>query len=330
MSIEAIDFSLPSVIQDAGDIASATGADPSFIIEKVGVKQRHILGCEETGVGLSVAACHALFKRYPALPDLVDLVVCVTQNPDHRIPHNSAKVAAELGLSQRVMSFDISLGCSGYVYGLQIVEGFLSVTGMSNALLVTCDPYSRIIAAENKDTNCIFGDAATVTWIKSGSGRGNIVAFDFGTDGTQSDVISIPAGGAVKPFVAIAESDTRTYSRDELRLHMQGRSVFNFVMSRLPQSIATCLEKSGFSSSDIDYFALHQGSLYMLDALANKAFIPQEKLLKNMYKYGNTVSSSIPLLLAELDQQGKMDGAKILVSGFGVGLSWATAVLQFN
>lgn len=330
MSIEAIDFCLPRRVQCAEDIARATGADAKFIIEKVGVRERHILDSDESGVGLSVAACLSLLARFPALRQEIDLVVCVTQNPDQRIPHNSAKIVFELGLGSQVASFDISLGCSGYVYGLQIVEGFLASTGLKNALLITCDPYSRVIAAENKDTNCVFGDAATVTWVKSSGKRSRMLACDFGTDGSQSGAISIPAGGASRPFFSIANPETQMYERDELRLHMLGRSVFYFVLSRVPESIGKCLERAGLCIDDIDYFALHQGSLYMLDALANKVSIPQEKLLKNMAHYGNTVSSSIPLLLAELDQKQKMDGARVLVSGFGVGLSWATAVLQFN
>ncbi len=330
MSIEAIDFCLPCHVQHADEIACATGANTEFIIEKVGVRQRHILGPDESGVGLSVGACNSLLGRFPALRKEIDLVVCVTQNPDQRIPHNSAKIVSELGLGSQVASFDISLGCSGYVYGLQIVEGFLASTGLDNALLITCDPYSRVIAAENKDTNCVFGDAASVTWIKSSGKRSHMLAFDFGTDGSQSDVISIPAGGASRPFVSVTHPETQIYERDDLRLHMQGRSVFNFVLSRMPDSIDRCLERAGLAIGDIDHFALHQGSLYMLDALAKKSSIPQEKLLKNMVNYGNTVSSSIPLLLAELDQRQEMDGARVLVSGFGVGLSWATAVLQFN
>lgn len=330
MSVEAIEFSVPSIHQTAGDIALATGAEPDFIAEKVGLKGRYILGPDETGVTLSAAACRSLFNRYPELAEQVDLLVCVTQTPDQRIPHNSAQIVAELGLSPRVAAFDVSLGCSGYVYALKIVEGFLQSCGMRNAVLVTCDPYSRIMASESKDTNCVFGDAASATWVKCGSGRSEILAAVFGTDGSGGKAIEVRAGGAAKPFVSLLDDDTRTYGREDLRLQMQGRSVFNFVLSRIPASIEECLGQAGLSLDDIDHFALHQGSIYMLDALANRAGIPQDKLLKNMDRYGNTVSSSIPLLLSELDRDGKLSGSTVLIAGFGVGLSWGTAVLKFG
>jgi 3-oxoacyl-[acyl-carrier-protein] synthase-3 len=124
MSIEGITYALPSVLHTAADIAAATGAEEAFIADKVGLKTRYVLGLEETGIGLSVAACQTLLERYPELVrDGVDLLVCVTQNPDRRIPHNAPGIAQALGLPAHVASFDISLGCSGYVYGLEILEG---------------------------------------------------------------------------------------------------------------------------------------------------------------------------------------------------------------
>jgi 3-oxoacyl-[acyl-carrier-protein] synthase III len=163
MSIEAIGFAVPSIRQSAADVAAATAADPTFVSNKVGLAERYILGDEESGISLATSACTALLGQ-PGLAGLSpDLLVCITQNPDRRIPHNSPGIAAALGLPTTIASFDISLACSGYVYGVQIVEGFLQQCGMRHAILVTCDPYSRIMAQEDKDTNCIFGDAATAT-----------------------------------------------------------------------------------------------------------------------------------------------------------------------
>jgi len=332
MSIEAIACAVPDLIQTADDIAAMTGADPDFVADKVGLRSRHILAPGQTGISLAVDACRRLMQSNPALQaQEVDLLVCVTQNPDRRIPHNAPGIAHELGLPTSVASFDISLGCSGYVYGLEIVQGFLDRAGLKSAILVTCDPYSRIMAREDRDTNCIFGDAATATWIKTDGGRSQTLATDFGTDGAGGDAIEVPASGASRPLVSLlGEGQVAVYDRDSLRLHMRGRAVFNFVMSRVPASMEACLRKAGRQLDDIDWFALHQGSTYMLDALARRAGIPFDKLLKNMDRYGNTVSSTIPLLLAELDDRGELAGRTILLSGFGVGLSWASAVIRFH
>ncbi|MEZ5643885.1 MAG: ketoacyl-ACP synthase III [Burkholderiaceae bacterium] len=332
MSIEAIAYAIPGLRHTAEDIAAQTGADAAFIGDKVGLRTRQLLGPGESGIALSVAACRRLMEANPALkPEEVGLLVCVTQNPDRRIPHNAPGIAHQLGLGHTVASFDISLGCSGYVYALEIVEGFLQRAGLKNAILVTCDPYSRIMASEDRDTNCIFGDAATATWVRSGAGRSETLAVDFGTDGGGADAIEIPAGGALRPLVSLeGEGPVASYGRDKLRLHMRGRAVYNFVMSRVPGSLEACLAKAGKTLDDMDWFALHQGSIYMLDSLARRVGIPQDKLLKNMDRYGNTVSSTIPLLLAELDERGALGGRTILLSGFGVGLSWASAVIRFH
>jgi len=326
--IEQITFSLPSVLHTAADLALMSGADETFIREKVGVSQRYVLGPDETGIDLASQACRYLFERVPDLSDQVDLLICVTETPDRRIPFNAAGIVTRLGLPRNVASFDVALGCSGYVYGVKIAESFLAGAGLSNAVLVTCDPYSRIIDPSDKSTNCVFGDAATATWISREGDGGRMVAWDFGTDGSQGDAIAIPKGGAAYPLMAVL-SDKSQLDHDDLRLHMNGRGVFNFVNSVVPTSIAKCLEAADKSVDEVDLFALHQGSTYMLDAMARRARLPPNKVLKNMSKYGNTVSSSIPLLLAEAQQDSPLLGKTVLMSGFGVGLSWATALVEF-
>ena len=331
MSIESFSYALPSIKNSYRDIAEATGADPNFIRDKVGLRERYVLGPDESSVSLSVKACENLFTRIDGLREEVELLVCVTQNPDRRIPHNAGLVAENLGLSNQLASFDVSLGCSGYVYGVQIVEAFLASTGMETAVLVTCDPYSRVMALENRDTNAVFGDAATATLIRANGDRSFILSADFGTDGSGADGIRIPAGGALKPFVSLnSEEATKTYSRDQLRLHMEGRAVFNFVMTKIPYSINCCLAKANRSIDEIDHFILHQGSTYMLKALTKRAKIPLEKTPINMDRYGNTVSSTLPLLLAELDEKEKLKGTLVLLSGFGVGLSWGSMLVKFH
>lgn len=331
MSVRAFASAIPSLRQTAEDIAAATGGDVTFIRDKVGVGERSVLAPGETGVGLSAQAVNRLFDAHPELKTATDLLVTVTQTPDYRIPHNSARLAYELGLPQTVASFDLSLGCSGYVYGLIVTQGFLAATGRKNAVLVTCDPYSRIIDPADRDTNSVFGDAATATWVSADDSGGRVLALDFGTDGAGWSAITIKGGGAVAPFIDTAGGfpAPEQAGRDSARLHMAGRPVFNFVNSKVPESIRTCLDRAGLALGDIDYFALHQGSTYMLDAMTGRLGVPAQKVLKNMSRYGNTVSSTIPLLLEELEAEGQLRGKKIVMSGFGVGLSWATAVVQF-
>ncbi len=329
MPIDAVAYAVPSIRHTAADLAALTGADEAFIRDKIGLSTRYVLGEGETGVSLSARACRSLFKQVPDLADNVDLLVVVTQTPDRRIPQNSAVLGAELGLPGSVASFDISLGCSGYVYALKIAEGFLMATGRTNAIIVTCDPYSRIIEPSDKDTNCIFGDAAAATAFRVGEGRGRIIATDFGTKGEDGDAIQVPAGGAARPLVGIGAANPLEIDVEAHRLHMQGRAVFNFVNSVVPEGITRCLATADIELDRIDLFALHQGSRYMLLAMARRLGIPEKKLLINIDRFGNTVSSSIPMLLSDADSDGLLDGKLVMISGFGVGLSWGTAILQF-
>ncbi|MEM8751963.1 MAG: ketoacyl-ACP synthase III [Pseudomonadota bacterium] len=331
MPLRAVGSAVPSVRHDAADIAAATGAEEAFIRDKVGVGTRYVLGPGETGVGLSAAACEALFAKSGLTAEAVDLIVFVTQTPDRRIPHNAPALAAAIGAREGCASFDVSLGCSGFVYGLSVVEAMIAAQGFENALLVTCDPYSRIMAAEDKATNAVFGDAAAACWIAADGPGARLSALDFGTDGAKGDAIRIDAGGAARPLVDLSRAEGADEpGRDALRLHMAGRDVFNFVNLKIPGSIAATLEKAGLKAGDVDAYALHQGSAYMLQALAKRAGLPSEKVAMNIGRYGNTVSSTIPLLLEEMIDAGPMAGRRVVISGFGVGLSWATGLLTFD
>jgi 3-oxoacyl-[acyl-carrier-protein] synthase-3 len=327
MPLEAIRWALPSRHETAIDIARQTGGDEAFIRDKVGVAERYLLGPGETGVGLAAAAARKLCDEAGLAPGTIDLVVFVTQNPDRKLPQNSAMLCAELALPAAVASFDLALGCSGYVYGLSLCEALLAQWHARNALLVTCDPYSRIMAAEDLATNAVFGDAATASWISRDGSGARLGRCDFGTDGGGGEALRIDRGGAVAPLVALGQAGVACGARDDHRLRMDGRAVFDFVLRRMPASIARCLEANDLAPEEVDAYALHQGSAFMLRALARQARIPDEKLLMNIARYGNTVSSTVPMLLAERGPRIGSRGDVTLVSGFGVGLSWATGVL---
>jgi 3-oxoacyl-[acyl-carrier-protein] synthase III len=330
MGLVHVASAVPSVRHSAADIAAMTGADEAFIAEKVGVRSRYVLGPGETGVGLAVEACRKLFDVGAVTVDEIGAVVFVTQTPDRKLPQNSAGLCAALGLPSTVASFDLSLGCSGWVYGAHVLDAFLIATGREVGLLVTCDPYSRIIAPEDRATNCVFGDAATVSLWRAGRG-GRLGVADFGTEGEGGDALRIDAGGCLRPFVHVLDGgETAGFVRDELRLHMAWREVFNFVLSRIPGSLARCLNANGLTLEQIDLFALHQGSLHMLQGLARRSGVPEAKLALNIDRFGNTVSSTIPLLLEDAMRNGGLSGRRVLASGFGVGLSWATTVLTFD
>jgi 3-oxoacyl-[acyl-carrier-protein] synthase-3 len=201
-----------------------------------------------------------------------------------------------------VAAFDVSLGCSGYVYGLYAIKGFMQAAGLKNGLLITADPYSKIVDPEDRNTTMLFGDAATHL---DGRGRGMATGqARFGTDGSGAEHLKVTDGN----------------------FFMNGRQVFNFALVKVPAHLHELLDASGLQSSDIDAFCIHQGSAAIVDAVARR-FEEQhpEKFVKDMLETGNTVSSSVPLLLQKhmLDSSWK----RVAISGFGVGLSWGSAIL---
>jgi 3-oxoacyl-[acyl-carrier-protein] synthase-3 len=313
-------------------VAGWTGLDEGFITTKLGIAERAYLAENETVTSLAASACRTLFERNPELdPAAIGLLVVVTQNPDFRLPHTAALLQQELGLDTGLASFDVGLGCSGWVYALSIARGFMAAEGVDDALVVTCDPYSRIMGRADRETAGLFGDAAAATWLSSERGAA-IGRADHGTDGSGAERLIVRAGGSAAPLGGLAANGSGPRLPDDpadLRLTMHGRSIFNFMMGRVPQSIDACLARNGLAADDIDLYVFHQASAYMLEQLSRRLGLSEDRAPRLLEQTGNTVSSSIPLALEALAADGRLDGRRVLVSGFGVGLSWATNVLHF-
>ena len=332
MKLRDIAFAVPPTRYSSQEISGWSGLEQSFIENRIGVHSRAFLGPQELPSQLAAQACETLLAR-PGAPRRSDigLLVVVTQSPDYKIPHSSALLQRDLGMGTGTACFDINLGCSGYVYALSIVRATMIAEGIADALIVTCDPYSRIMGRGDRDTVALFGDAATATWLSAADGA-EIGKADFGTDGHKSGHLVVRKGGAAEPFDALF-SENSTIAPDDAgyRLHMNGRGIFNFMMERIPNSVNRALEKNAVTKDAIDCFVFHQGSKFLLDHLARHLELPAAKVPSNVAYHGNTVSSSVPLLLAELMRgQDCLAGKRVLISGFGVGLSWATNVLRFQ
>ena len=306
LGIKAIASYFPEQRVNNVDRAEETGKSVEFIVDKVGFTSLLRKNEEEETSDLCVQAFEALLAKKPGINrEEIDCLIVVTQNPDgFGLPHTSAIVQHKLGLSENVAAFDVSLGCSGFVYALDVIQSFMSAQGMRHGLLFTADPYSKVIDPQDYNTELLFGDAAAVTYITE-----NPVFVSrkstYSTNGKLSHSIKVDAS-------------TRTLS-------MLGNNVFKFAVSKVPPQIEKCLEKNGLNKSDIDLYLLHQGSKYIIDNLVPILGVDADKVPFLAAETGNTVSSSIPLMLEQaMDTDEKM----ILISGFGVGLSWATSVLE--
>jgi 3-oxoacyl-[acyl-carrier-protein] synthase-3 len=330
MNIRDIAIALPVQRIDNKLIAEWTGGDENFIKNKIGIESRAFLGEDESLIDLSAQACENLFANNASLlRDKIGLLIVVTQNPAYKLPHSSAILQNKLSLSVNAACFDINLGCSGYVYALSIAKALMVAENISDALVVTCDPYSKIMGKHDYETISVFGDAATATWLSSERGAA-IGRPDYGTDGAGAHHLMVKSGGSVSPHSGIWQENKTAGSADDFHVKMNGRAIFNFMMKRVPSSVDRCLQKNGLSLSTIDYFFFHQASRYLIDNLREKMNLPEDKVPVEIKDYGNTVSSSIPILIHNYMLRGLLQNKTCLICGFGVGLSWATNIISFG
>ncbi|MBF7145034.1 MULTISPECIES: ketoacyl-ACP synthase III [Pseudomonas] len=305
IGIKSIASYVPVAGLDNYEQGAKFGKDEDFILGKIGSAFLPRKAPEQETSDLCVEAVNALFANNPSLSrDSIDALIVVTQNGDAEgLPHTAAIVQDKLGLPTAIAAFDISLGCSGYVYGIYALKGFMEAAGLKNGLLVTADPYSKIVDPEDRNTTMLFGDAATATWMGEGA-TWQLGKSMFGTDGAGAPHLKVENG----------------------TFFMNGRQVFNFALLKVPQHLHALLEASSLAAADIDAYCIHQGSAAIVDAVARRfEEASPEKFVKDMVETGNTVSSSIPLLLEKhlFDATWK----RVAISGFGVGLSWGSAIL---
>ncbi len=304
IGISKISCYIPETRESNYDLLEKFEVNENFIKEKLGVEFRARKNPTEKASDLCIKAYEILKQEYNFSADDIGCCVVVTQNPDYNIPHVSAIVHGYLGLAEDCACFDISLGCSGYVYALSIVKAFMQENNLSKGLLFTADPYSDIIDSEDKNTAMLFGDAATVTVLETNANL-RPIAFDFGSKGIEHNGIIINKG----------------------KLFMNGRAVFNFTASKIPVAVEKLLLKTKLEKADIKKWYFHQGSKHIIDTIVKRLFIDSNNVVFDMYQYGNTVSSSIPIILSK-DLNDLRIGEKVVLCGFGVGLSWASTVLE--
>ena len=326
--IKAISYYLPEKVLSNEDISRQFPEWPTAkIAQKVGIVERHISAGNETAGDMALHAAEKLFAEHPINKNDVDFLILCTQSPDYFLPSTSCVVQDKLGLRKDIGAFDYNLGCSGYVYGLAVAKGLIVAGIANNVLLLTSETYTKYIHPQDKGNQTIFGDAASATLV-SRDGWGEIGDFVLGTDGSGADELIVKSGASRHP---LSYNDTQfddggnPISSDHL--YMNGGEIFTFTIEKVPMLINQTLSKNKLIRSDIDLYVLHQANKYILDFLRKKIEIPKEKFYLNMEHVGNTVSSTIPIALA--DSTSRISTPyNILLAGFGVGLSWGATIIK--
>ena len=304
IGIKAIGTYLPEIRTSNFDRMEKFGMTESFVKNKIGFTKVSIKAPEHETSDLCVKAWENLQHNHSITPDDIDCVIVCTQNPDGKgLPHTSAILHEKLSLPLSCAVFDISLGCSGYVYGLSVIKSFMEENEFKRGLLFTADPYSKVLNNDDKKTATLFGDGATVTLLDD-QPVFECGKFVFGSDGRKKEGIIVKEDG---------------------QLYMNGRAVFTFTVRVVPDNIRDMLKKNSIPLQRVDCFILHQGSLHIVNSIADSLGVTRDLCPFYSAEYGNTVSSSVPMVLSrEFDKQ---DIKVVVISGFGVGLSWASTML---
>jgi 3-oxoacyl-[acyl-carrier-protein] synthase-3 len=322
-SIMDIEYNLPEkIISNKFFAENYPEWDVEITQQKTGVHERRIAEDGQTAYDLALVAAKKLLNKHPGLSDKIDAVIFCTQSPDYIMPSNAFLLQRDLGLKSSVMAFDYNLACSGYIYGLLMSSGLLSVGVCKNILLVTADTYSKYIDENDRATRFLFGDGAAATWIGNKADHSmkplisSFDSFKCASDGKGWDKFYIEAGACRN-------------MTGKSKISMNGLHVLNFVNSKVTKQISEALAENELSPADIDLYLFHQASNLALESLARFLKFPEQKTFSNLKNIGNTVSSSLPILIKDyFDNHSLPDGSKILLCGFGVGFSWGTLIAE--
>jgi 3-oxoacyl-[acyl-carrier-protein] synthase-3 len=298
------------------------------ISAKIGINQRSISGAESVS-SMAIKAAKRLFSTSPLKPENVDFILLCTQSPDHFLPTTACIIQRELGVPTTAGALDFNQGCSGYVYGLSLAKGLIYGGIAKNILLLTSEAYTKYIHPEDKSNKAIFGDAATASWIglEDGLEIGNFV---LGSDGNGAGNLIVQNGGSLSPVCKVkSKENDKPFTRSNDHLYMNGSEIFNFTLEEIPRLVNSTITSNNLLMDNIDWFVFHQANAFMLEHLRLKVGIMQEKFPIYMEHTGNTVSSTIPIVLENMISINNIcAGDKILLAGFGVGYSWGGVVLS--
>lgn len=293
-----------------GTYAQTFGQEQISKFEKmVGVVERRIAGDAESTADLAYRAAIRLKEHGCWQCDDVDAVVFVSQTPNHILPATACDLQEHLGIKNGCLAFDVNLGCSGFVYGVFVASSLLQMQGVRKVLLLGGDTISKLTSPEDASAAPLFGDAGFATALKR-KDSALPIHYAFMSDGSGAKAIEAQHGG---------------------RLFMDGMDVFNFTINEVPALIKEAMSQSGLSADGIDCLILHQANKFVLKQVATMAGFPMKKVPISMDRYGNTSSASIPLTLCDMKERDETLGVKkVLMSGFGVGLSWGTLIMDFD
>ena len=315
---------LPEKILTNTDLEAMVETSDEWITTRTGIKERRIAAEDEATSDLATAAAQKALEQSGIEAAELELIIVATITPDTLTPATACYVQQNLGAVQAV-AFDISAACSGFLYAMKIAKRLIQSGAFSNALIIGAEKLSAFVNWKDRNTCVLFGDGAGAAVLRaSEDGEGHILSTDIGTDGGQTHLLNIPGGGSACPITIDNANDSLA------TLAMEGKEVFKHAVRRMRDSANTVIERANLTPDDISLVIPHQANLRIIDAIADRLDVPNEKVFVNLHKYGNTSAAAIAIALDEANRSGTLQkGDRFVMVAFGAGLTWAAAAIQW-
>lgn len=315
---------VPEKILTNKDLEAMVETSDEWIVDRTGIKERRIADAETATSDLAYQAALKALEDAKLKAEELDLIIVATATPDMSFPSTACLVQSRLG-AVKAAAFDLTAGCSGFVYGLVVATQFVKSGTYGKVLVIGAETLSKILDWTDRNTCVLFGDgagAAVIGEVEKGYG---ILGVDLGADGAGGELLKLPAGGSRLP------ASEQTVAQRLHYVHMNGNEVFKFAVKVMGEAAAKALDHAGLSQADIDCLIPHQANIRIIQSAAKRLKVPMEKVMLNVDKYGNTSAASIPIALNEAVKNGKVkNGDVVVVVGFGAGLTWASCVLKWR
>lgn len=331
VQIASIASWLPKNILEMSSLSTEYGEkEVSNIIKTTGVQRARIADLNDTASDMSFRAAIHLVEQEKINKSDIDGLVFVSQTTDHILPATSINLQNRLGLSTDTVCIDIHYGCSGYIYGIFQAALWIKCGACKNVLVLAGDTTSRMIHPKDKSVKMVFGDCGTATLVTGGAYP---MGFTIHSDGSGADRLIVPAGGFRQPInekTSELRYDEDNNGRTDNHLYMDGMAIFNFAITNVHKDIDILIENMRWQKEDINMFALHQANDFMVNYIRKKIKVPVEKVPTNVTNYGNTGPATIPLLFSDVCSSSSLNLDKVIMSGFGVGLSWGSIATNMS
>ena len=315
---------LPEKILTNHDLSMQVNTSDEWIRTRTGIRERRIASAEQAASDLGAAAARMALENAGVSADEVDLVIVATATPDMQFPSTACIIQERLGLS-RAAAFDLTAGCSGFVYALTVADQFIASGLYRTILVIGTEVLSRILDWEDRSTCVLLADGAGAVVLQPAAPGYGILSAKLGADGKGGKYLYLPAGGSRMPITPEALAENLH------KLKMNGQDVFKFAMRILPEATFQALEAAGIGKEEVALIIPHQANLRIIEGAAKRMDLPMDKFMINLDKYGNTSSASVPTALFEALESGRVqDGDIIVMTAFGAGLTWGSVVLRWK